>query len=397
MTLLERYERLVEPYNWSKLYVRWSFLACISAVLERKCWLNEEGLGYLYPNIYVLLVGPPASFKTATCDCAVRELIKPMGDGKPTMAVNQTSPSSLVAALKRSGAENTLNNYQSSPLFIYSNEFRVFSKDIGGGEVLDVLLDWFDNSRIPGENWERETRKWGLEEAANPAVTLLACTTQKDIVERRLADTAGLGFVSRVIIVCEPGNIQGTTKFPRLDANGLERLRIEFNRMVDIRGEFRMSPEAEKEKEKLLLDIQEWNANNPGTTLFASTISRKAVQVRKTAMLLSACRDNRMIVTGEDMKQARALFEQLEPTVPAAFGMEIRYRDPALMTKILDKIPNGAWVPESKILQGFYQDGQGIPYGYEYKDVLYGLMKLKKISIKKDEKTDELMYKRIDI
>jgi hypothetical protein len=354
--LLSGYLDFVADYKFSAIYNKWAFLAAVSACLERKCWLDENALGFLYPNLYVVFVGPPASRKTTTAKVPVYQFLKKMENG-PILCSNQLTPASLIDELKDAGAIRY--EHKTSPLFVLAGEFGVWFKDIGGGSMFDLLLEFYD-SRMPGEIWQKNTKKWGKQEMPNPALTLLGCTTPKEIIQSRVMETAGIGFTSRVIFVCEPRFIPGCAKFPPLNGVLAKRILAEFYRINAIAGPFALGEGTEAAIEGVMNRTNAWMEENPGTTIMANYMARKPVQVRKVAMLLSAMRDSRRIIRVEDIQMAEALMLETEPTLPTAFGLQIHYNDPGLSSKILDKLQVKP-LTEKQILSAFFMDGQSVP------------------------------------
>ena len=45
------------------LFIDWGFYSLISAALQRRVWLYPDAMA-IYPNIFTLLVGPPAAGKS---------------------------------------------------------------------------------------------------------------------------------------------------------------------------------------------------------------------------------------------------------------------------------------------------------------------------------------------
>lgn len=390
MNLLEKYLKLVEPYRWSEMFVKWSFVSCVAAVLERKCWLDEEGMGYNYPNLYCVLVGPPASGKTSAAKCAIDICLAPLPNG-PIMSSNQLTPASLIDELADAGKERYY--YETAPLFAFAGEFGVLFKDIGGGQLVDLLLDFYD-ARKPGEMWRKNTKKWGKQEIPNPALTLLGCTTQDEIINSRLKETAGLGFISRVVFVHEPGFIANGNIRHRMDKAGIRDIQANFVRMTSIVGSFELAPDAREYADKIQYDNAEWLMNKHGATILSSYKARKPVMIRKIAMCFSAMRDNRKVILIGDLQRAQQLYEATEPTFAATFGSTITYRDPGLMTKLLNRIPIALWIRESDLLQAFLDDGQGVPYGYEFRDAVSGLVRSNQVQLKQDTKDGTILYRR---
>ena len=67
-----------------KLYHLWSGITAIASALRRKCFCNWGMRGYVYPNFYVALVGPPGGRKGTAMRLAktfVEDLEIPLGSG----------------------------------------------------------------------------------------------------------------------------------------------------------------------------------------------------------------------------------------------------------------------------------------------------------------------------
>ena len=83
----------IEPYdrragNWLNAYLEytkesespdnyhiWAGLSAIASVVRRNIWL-DQGLYVLFPNMYVLFVGPPARTAKSTAMWLARQLVR---------------------------------------------------------------------------------------------------------------------------------------------------------------------------------------------------------------------------------------------------------------------------------------------------------------------------------
>lgn len=390
--MLTTYERLVEDYQFSDIFVKWSFLAGVSACLERRCWVDRNALGYVYPNMYVMLVGAPATFKTTTAKVVIDTFLKTLPEeARPIMCANQITPAALIKRLKDAEGHPRLMSHGCSPLFVFSGEFQVFLNDIGGGSVISLLLDMFDKRR-PGELWKKDTVMHSEEAMKNPALTVLGCTTNEHLAESKLLKLAGTGFTSRFIIVHEPRRSVGTDIFPALQPVTVQRMQQEFQRIMQIAGPFKLTSHADLELSRIIRNGRKWVNENPGGILMESYMIRKWEQVLKVAMCLSAMRSNDRTVTDEDVKRGEALMTELEPELTEAFGMQIIYNDPSLANKILQKIKRGDRVKHSELKKAFEHSGQHVPADKQFDGVIRGLMESKLLRIETDG--NELVYVR---
>jgi hypothetical protein len=371
-SLIDRYIELVASYKWSPLFVKWAFIAAISAVLERKCWVDEEALGLLYPNLYVLFVGPAGMGKSSSTDYVIDKFIRPLENG-PILASTHQSPATLIDELDAANKAQP-GAHQSSPLFAYAPEFDTWFKDIGGGELVDLLLNFWDTRRV-GVEWVKNTKMHKRQAIKNPALTILGCTTPQALIEKRLAQTGSIGFISRIIIVSEPnGDDYGTFDFVKVDHSKLIQIQNEFARMRDINGEFRLGPGTEAVRREMLVRAKESMKEFSGD-LMRTYMSRKAVQIRKVSMILSAMRNSRKIILPEDILEAEALINELEPTIQDAFGLQTNYQDPGLASKVRSKFKRGQFLSEENLYAQFFREGEALPKNSEVQGIIDGMIK----------------------
>jgi len=63
MTNLEKWRHYLKDIESPDLFIDWGFYNLISTALQRRVWLYPDAMA-IFPNIFVLLVGPPASGKS---------------------------------------------------------------------------------------------------------------------------------------------------------------------------------------------------------------------------------------------------------------------------------------------------------------------------------------------
>lgn len=394
--LLDDWASLMAPYGFSPRFARWSFLAVASALLENRCYMLDNGGGYVYPTIYVLLIGPPATFKTTTSDRAVTDALGPLvteAEG-PYMGPSIATPAAMVKIFRENNTKNLLNAYNSSPMFVYAPEWTTFYRDIGGGEMTTDLLNFYD-PKPPGAKWTKVTVKDGTQEVISPALTILGCTTMRNLVDSRMLGAGGTGIVSRFIFVYEPKRPRGSKKRVRLAGRPeLSLIQAHLRALRGMRGEFRLTDNAEACLEHLTDRELAWHQANPADTLFSHYKARRGTQMRKLAMLVSALTRTSMVIEPEDLLTADRLLAEIEPDMPQAFGAQIQYKDPGLHFKLLERIPLQG-ITESGLMHVFQLDGQALPKDNELRAVVDGLVAAKLIEVFKDPTNGEITYRRL--
>ena len=63
MTNIEKWRYFLKDLESPDLFIDWGFYSMISTALQRRVWLFPDTFT-LYPNLFVLLVGPPAAGKS---------------------------------------------------------------------------------------------------------------------------------------------------------------------------------------------------------------------------------------------------------------------------------------------------------------------------------------------
>ena len=63
MTMRDNWRLYLEDLESPNLYIDWGFYFLISSCLQRRLW-TSQGINAIYPNLFMLLVGPPACGKS---------------------------------------------------------------------------------------------------------------------------------------------------------------------------------------------------------------------------------------------------------------------------------------------------------------------------------------------
>lgn len=179
-------------------YYFWSGITALAAIVNGRVWI-KMGRYEIFPNLYVVLLGPPANGKTSAMRRA--EKVVRRFEDIPVSAQSET-PEGLIRFMREGCVQTiTINNETvvHTPITCFLPELsNFFAKDAAG--MVDVLTGIWD---CAGENFHRRTKSQGADMLPRPSVNLIGCTTQDWITNYMKADIVGGGFSRRVIYVNE--------------------------------------------------------------------------------------------------------------------------------------------------------------------------------------------------
>lgn len=194
---IEGFIRFTEGLPSPVIFREWAAIATVAASLERRVWA-EPTQKRLYPNLFVLLVGPPGSGKSIAID-ETRDLLREIKGYH--LAPSSVTSASLVDSV--ADAEHTavtpegLQEYRS--LIVQASEFGVLvpSHDL---EFMATLNDIYDNPRVFSQR-RRHQNQGKTKEILNPQLNILA-GAQPGFLSTLLPEEAwSMGFTSRLIMV----------------------------------------------------------------------------------------------------------------------------------------------------------------------------------------------------
>lgn len=187
-----------EGINSPEIFRRWSAIAAIAGVCERKVFIRSEG-SWIYPNLYVILCGPPGVGKSRafhTCERLWRKLTP----GHHVAPVNVTKPALMDQLFGAHRQVHQLENYG------VPTEFHSLLVAVG---ELSALLPNYDSEFMnaltylyDGEHYEERRRSSKQElDIERPLITLLAGTTPGFLADMLPVGAWNQGFLARTFIV----------------------------------------------------------------------------------------------------------------------------------------------------------------------------------------------------
>jgi hypothetical protein len=337
-------------------YNTWISISLLSASLQRRCSFRW-GYETIYPNMYIVLVGPSGKCRKGT---ALRMGIEAIKVTKVKMVSESITREKLIRKMKESISNFTdpqtrAIKYHCSMTCI-SEELSVF---LGQADVkfLADLTDWYDSK----DKWTYDTKGSGTDEIQGLCFNLLGATAADWLVSILPAEAVGGGFTSRIIFVVEENKRRTLPEpiFNERTATLLKALRHDIEVIQTLAGRFVFSDDT---KEMYTSWYQEQDAATMNgrppieDPRFAGYCERRATHLRKLCMIFSASRANDMLITPDDFERALNAMKAAEVKMIKVFGGLGSAKYSQLTEKILNVLSTRGTMTRSQLLLHFYRD-----------------------------------------
>lgn len=325
----------------------WTAISTVASALERKVKLMLGQLTF-YPNMYIVLVGPPG--------CRKGTILTPAQDILDELnircAAETTTRESLIQQLAGSEVQmidpiTQMPNYHSS-MTIFSHELTVF---LGHNQhqLISDLTDWFDCRT----RWRYKTKHQGNDDIQGVWVNLLGATTPQQLRENLSTNAIGGGLTSRIIFVYAE-DLEKLVPFPVFTEKqrDLRNLLVsDLQQINSLQGAFDYTPEFKSNYSEWYID----SYNNPPflDPRFSGYLQRRGMHLLKLSTIVSASRSDDLILTEKDLIRAKDYLEKVERTMLDAFTGVGKNRDADLIAEIILYIKQKGITTERELLNTF--------------------------------------------
>ena len=321
---LEAYIKYTENTEPPYLYHLWCGISTIASAMQRKCWVRWDRI--LYPNFYVVLVGP-SGVRKGTAMYPAEDLLRSIDIHMASEAI--TREQLIVELSKATDAENhPLTGLPTtfSSLTVFSKEFTVFL-GYNNMQLLMDLTDWFDCS----DKWKYSTKTSGKSDINGVWLNIIGATTPAQLQASLPIDAIGGGLSSRIIFVYEsrrgkkvryPSGVNWTDMEDEevqddLDVETRNHLMDDLMLIKQERGEWKFDRSFQTEFDK-------WDEENESMTQFDGTFlepyhTRRITHIIKLCMIMSMNRQGGHVITGDDLIQAAGILQATEKNMLRTF------------------------------------------------------------------------------
>ncbi len=319
----------------------WTGLSIIASTVRRNVYLNQ-GTHILFPNMYVILIGPPGRVRKSTSIRLGRHLL--LGVEGIHFGADSLTREELIRSLAKISTGS-----KQAAMTIHSTELSSLIEP-SGIKMIQFLTDIFDGDY----KWRYSTKHQGKDVINNPILNILAATTPTWIADGLPADVIGHGFTSRVLFVYGADR-RFLRPFPgQLDGELARNLQADLDHISRIEGDF-IWGEGSKACYKEI--YEEIDREIPKDYRVEGFHNRKDIYTLKVAMLLSIARSDDLIIYPGDITTAYSALSDIEESMHKTFSAVGKYDHAADTERLLAAIREDGELTSEEIHQRFYAVG----------------------------------------
>lgn len=340
-------------------YHIWCGLSTIAGALQRKVYL-KWGIGQvIYPNIYVVLVGPAGRTRKGVALGIAKDLLKQV-PGVTVAPESSSGKQNTINVMKRAGLDfvdpSDGKTKRHCSITAFSEELSVF---LGQSDIayLSSLTDWYDSK----DDWEYETISRGRDTIKGVCLNLIGGTAPDWIQSMLPQEAVGGGFTSRIIFVVEERKrkiVPEHTMTVR-EYELQEMLTRDLERINKLAGEIYLQGEAKDKYVKWYIEQDKRTEEGfpaIADSRFSAYCERRATHLRKLLLICCAARGDDLIISPEDFDRALGFLENVERNMHKTFGGLGKARNSDATETIKDYIEKVGITTRKQILTRFYRD-----------------------------------------
>lgn len=343
MSFLNDYRTFCSGSEAHPTYHMFSGLVALSSIIGRRIWV-EQGYFKVYPNLYVVLVGPPGNRKTSAMSIA-KALIRELGN-VPFSAECVTKEKLVLDMFEQERViERMPEQYKDqkvyTPMTIMVTELSEF---LGAGSIgmINFLTTIYDQ-----DVYESRTKNKGEVRVTGPFLNLLACTTPDWITTYLRGDVISGGFSRRAIFVLETGKA-GRIPFPEVT----DQAKLAWDKCINHARKLEKTHGPLIWEPKAKAFYSEWykTLEMPTEETIVGYYETKHMQLLKVAMLLAVAESTDLVLRLTHLEGGLALLKLAEDNLAKVFAGIGRNELNAAAAKTLEMLAR--ITPQSVVIDG---------------------------------------------
>lgn len=322
--LLEQTKRAESPRS----FMVWAGLTAISAVVNNKVWIDKGGLYNLYPNIYVMLIGP-SGLRKSFPPMVMRKLVGMVGNTR--VIAGRSSVQQIISKLGK--AHTAPGKGLIKDAIAYINAGELATSLVRDQDALTLLTDLHDGNY--NKEWAYNLKS-GTDELKNICITMVGAINPELFGGFISQKEIGGGFIARNFLIYETRRSQKDALLRKKidDQIDYELLSKHLFELTKLNGEFVIEEEA-------ILAYEDWYSKFEPEDMDDRTGSANRIhdQILKVAMLLSLCeRADNLIITKIEMEKAFNLCTQSTASVNRVLAGTGIHVDAPKIKLIIDRL-----------------------------------------------------------
>lgn len=204
-------------------FTTFSSLVALSSLVQRRVWIYKGDYIRIYPNLYVILVGPPGCGKNTAIEI-VEDVLMP---NKIPLSAESVTREKLIMDIN--AQERVLEFLPADDKYRMASPYTILATELseflgaGGLGMISFLTDIYSRNI-----YEYRTKNKGSVFVRGPYLSIIAGTTPDWITNYLKDDIISGGFSRRAIFIYETGRIDGIAR-PKIKPE----MRIAWERVME--------------------------------------------------------------------------------------------------------------------------------------------------------------------
>lgn len=322
--LLDQTRRAESP----KSFMVWSGLTAVSAIVNNKVWIDKGGLYNLYPNIYVMLIGP-SGLRKSFPPMVMRRLVAMVGNTR--IIAGRSSVQQIISKLSKATALPGKGIIKDAIGYINAGELA--TSLVRDQDALTLLTDLHDGNY--NKEWSYNLKS-GTDELKNICITMVGAINPELFGDFISQKEIGGGFIARNFLIYETRRSQKDALLRKKDKDEIDYAVLvdHLMKITKLHGEFEIQEDA-------MVLYEDWYEAFDPESMDDRTGSANRIhdQILKVAMLLALCeRDDSLVITKSEMEKAFALCTQSTASVTRVLAGTGIHVDAPKIKLVMDRL-----------------------------------------------------------